>query len=59
MEAAEIRRCSKTAIVERYYFNAGRYRYLLRTDKEVQQAVKLMRNTKAMLKTLSGMFEAR
>ena len=54
----EIKKVLEAAIVERYYFDAGRYRYLLRTDKEVQQAVKLMRNTKAMLKTLSGEPEA-
>lgn len=54
----EVKRVLEAAIVERYYFDAGRHRYLLRSDKEVQQAVKLMRNTKAIQKTLSGEPEA-
>ena len=51
---AEIRRVVEGAIIENYYYDAGREEYLLQTDKTVQQAVEMMHNHKLMHKLLSG-----
>ena len=44
----------EAAIVETYYYDAGREEYRLRTDRDVWRAVDMMRNAKLMHKLLSG-----
>lgn len=50
----EIRRIVEASIVERYYHESGREAYLLRYDKEVEQAVELFKNRYQIHKILSG-----
>ena len=50
----EIRKVVESALVESYYYDAGREEYLLRTDRDVWRAVEMMRNAKLMHKLLSG-----
>ena len=50
----DIRKVVEAAIVETYYYDAGREEYRLRTDRDVWRAVDMMRNAKLMHKLLSG-----
>lgn len=50
----EIRKVVEAAIIENFYYEAGRQEYLLKTDKDVQRAVEIIRNRKEMHKILSG-----
>ena len=50
----EIRKVVESALVESYYYDAGREEYLLRTDRDVWRAGEMMRNAKLMHKLLSG-----
>lgn len=50
----EIRCIVEAAIVERYYYESGREAYQLQKDKEVKQAVELLKNRYQIHKILSG-----
>lgn len=50
----EIRKVVEAAIVENYYYEEGRLRYLLKTDNDVRRAAEMMRNRREMHKILSG-----
>lgn len=50
----EIRKVVEGAILENYYYDAGKEEYLLKTDKDVHRAVEMMRSRKEMHKILSG-----
>lgn len=50
----EIRKVVEAAIIENYYFDAGRQEYLLKTDKDVERAIQMINNRKEMHKILSG-----
>lgn len=50
----EIRMVVETAIIENYYYDAGREEYKLKSDHEVRQAVEMMRRPQLMHKILTG-----
>lgn len=50
----EIRKTVEGALIESYYYDAGLYKYLLKTDKDVKRAIEMMRDSKLLYKILSG-----
>jgi len=50
----EIRLVVEAAIIENYYYDAGREEYNLKNDPDVRQAVEMMRRPKLMHKILTG-----
>lgn len=50
----EIRQVVEAAIIENYYFDAGREEYNLKTDSDVKQAVEMMHKPAEMHKILTG-----
>lgn len=54
----EIRKLVEATLLEHYYYDAGRLKYLLKTDKVVQEAIRLMQEENTMHKLLSGEPEA-
>lgn len=51
---AEVRRAVEAALVLNYYYEEGRYEYLLRDDKDVRRAVELLARPKEVQRVLSG-----
>lgn len=54
----EIRKIVEAAIVQNYYFEEGRYEYLLRDDNDVRRAAEMLAKPKEIQKILSGEPEA-
>lgn len=50
----EIRKTVEGALIESYYYDAGLYKYLLKTDKDVNRAIEMMRDKSLLHKILSG-----
>lgn len=50
----EIRKTVEGALIESYYYDAGLHKYLLKTDKDVNRAIEMMRDKSLLHKILSG-----
>ena len=53
----EIRRALEREIVSRYYYQAGRYQYLIDADPEIEQACNLLNNTDRYKALLAGGYQ--